>query len=64
MLTNFMFAHRSTVELGKQPHRAAEGKQKTTRSPGSHMMALVELSAETGKGRALEEHEMLMSEIM
>ena len=59
-----MFAHRNTVELGKQPQRAAKGNRQTTRSPGSHMMALVELSAETGKGRALEEHEMLMSEIM
>ena len=64
MLIVSMFAHRSTVELGKQPHRAAEGKQKTTRSPGSHMMPQVELSAEGRQGRALQEHQLLMSEIM
>jgi len=63
MLTVSMFAHRSTVEVGKQRERAAEGKQKTTKSTGSHPMAQVELS-EGSLDRALEEHIMLMSEIM
>ena len=64
MLIVSMFAHRSTLELNKHPQRAAEEKQQTTRSPGSHMTAQVELSAEGRQGRALEEHQMLMSEIM
>lgn len=59
-----MFSNRSTVELGKQRQRAAEGKQRTTRSTGSHLMAQVELSAEIRQGQALDEHQMLMSEIM
>ena len=64
MLIVSMFAHRSTVELGKQRQGAAKGKQQTTRSTGSHRMTQVELSAESRQGRALEEHQMLMSEIM
>lgn len=64
MLIVSTFAHRSTVELGKQSQRPAEGKQQTRRSTGSHMMAQVELSAEGRQGRALQEHQLLMSEIM
>ena len=57
-----MFAHRSTVELSKQQERAAEANQQTTRNIGSHLIA-AELSESTAS-RALEEHQMLMSEIM
>ena len=62
MLTNFMFAHRSTVASRKQQERAAEGNQQTTRNTGSHLMA-AELSDSTAS-RELDEHHMLMSEIM
>jgi len=62
MLTISMFAHRSTVELSKQRQRAAEGKQETTGNTASHLMA-ADLSESTA-GRALDEQQMLMSEIM
>jgi len=62
MLTVSMFAHRSTEVVSKQQGRAAEGNQQTPRNTGSHLMA-AELSESTA-GRALEEHQMLMSEIM
>ena len=57
-----MFAHRNTVASREQPERAAEGNQKTTRNTGSHLMA-AELSDSTAS-RELEEHHILMSEIM
>jgi len=62
MLTVSMFAHRSTVELSKQQGRTAEGNQQTTRNTGSHLMA-AEITESTA-GRALEEHQIFMSEIM
>ena len=62
MLTDFMFAHRRTVASRKQRDRAAEGNQQTTRNTGSHLMA-AELSDSTAS-REVEEHHMLMSEIM
>ena len=62
MLTDFMFAHRSTVASRKQQEKAAEGNQQTTRNTGSHLMA-AELSDSTAS-RELDEHHMLMSEIM
>ena len=62
MLTDFMFAHRSTVASRKQQEKAAEGNQQTTRNTGSHLMA-AELSDSTAS-RELEEHHILMSEIM
>jgi len=58
-----MFEHRSTGELCKQRDTTAEGKEQTKRNTMGHLMAQVELS-ESGLGRALEEHQMLMSEIM
>ena len=58
-----MFAHRSTEELCKQRERTAEGKEQMTGNTIRHLIAQVELS-ESGLGRALEEHQMLMSEIM
>jgi len=63
MVTISMFEHRSTEELCKQRERTAEGKEQTKRNTMSHLMAQVELS-ERGPARALEEHQMLMSEIM
>ena len=63
MLTVSMFVYRSTVELRKQRQRAAEEKQEMTRNTRSHLMAQVELT-ESRLGQALEERQMLMSEIM
>ena len=51
------------VELCKQQQRAAEEKQEMTRNTRSHLMARVELT-ESRLGQALEERQMLMSEIM
>ena len=62
MLTDFMFAHRSTVASRKQQERAAEGNHQTTRNIGSHLMA-AELSDSTAS-REVKEHHMLTSEIM
>lgn len=61
MLTDFIFAHRTTVASRKQQERAAEGNQQTTRNTGSHQMA-AELSDSTAS-REVEEHHMLMCEI-
>ena len=63
MLTVSMFAHRSTVELCKEQQRAAKEKEEMTRNTRSHLMAQVELT-ESRLGQALEERQMLMSEIM
>ena len=63
MLTVSMFVHRSTIETCKQRQRAAEEKQEMTRNTRSHLMAQVELT-ESRLGQALEERQMLMSEIM
>ena len=63
MLTVSMFAHRGTVELCKQQQRAAKEKEEMTRNTRSHLMAQVELT-ESRLGQALEERQMLMSEIM
>ena len=58
-----MFVHRSTIETCKQRQRAAEEKEEMTRNTRSHLMAQVELT-ERRLGQALEERQMLMSEIM
>ena len=63
ILTISMFAHRSTVELGKQRQRATEEKEQMTRNTRSHLMAQVELT-ESRLGRSLEKRQMLMSEIV
>ena len=63
MLTISMFLHRSAIEECKQQQRAAEEKEEMTRNTRSHLMAQVQ-HTESRLGRALEERQMLMSEIM